>query len=68
MLVLAAIYGCASGFFLPALDGFVPDIVPPAQLTQANALDQFVRPTALRLIGPALAASSSRARAPAAPS
>jgi MFS family permease len=54
MLVLAAVYGCASAFFLPAFDGFIPDIVPSDQLAEANALDQFVRPTALRLIGPAL--------------
>ena len=31
-----------------------PTIVDPGELAQANALDQFVRPIALRLIGPAL--------------
>jgi hypothetical protein len=32
----------------------VPDVLPAAELPQANALDQFVRPVALRLAGPAL--------------
>src|SRR5215210_6782427 len=32
----------------------VPDIVPAADLAPANSLDQFVRPIALRLAGPAL--------------
>jgi hypothetical protein len=32
----------------------VPDVLPASELAQANALDQFVRPVALRLAGPAL--------------
>ena len=32
----------------------MPELVPNDELPQANALDQFVRPTALRLLGPAL--------------
>jgi len=52
--VLAAVYGMGSAFFGPAFDAIVPDIVPPEQLGAANSLDQFVRPTALRLAGPAL--------------
>ena len=32
----------------------VPSLVPADELPQANALDQFVRPIALRLVGPAL--------------
>jgi len=52
--VLAAAYGVGSAFFGPAFDAIVPDIVPPEQLAAANSLDQFVRPTALRLAGPAL--------------
>ena len=37
----------------PAFDAVVPDIVPTGLLSEANSLDQFVRPAALRLIGPA---------------
>jgi MFS family permease len=54
LLLLAAVYGTGTAFFLPAFDATVPDLVPPELLAEANALDQFVRPTALRLVGPAL--------------
>jgi hypothetical protein len=52
--VLMAVYGAGNALFSPAFDALVPDVVPPDILTQANAVDQFVRPAALRLIGPAL--------------
>jgi hypothetical protein len=32
----------------------VPDVLPASELARANSLDQFVRPVALRLAGPAL--------------
>lgn len=54
MVVFAAVYGAASAFFMPAFEGLVPHLVPEAHLTQANALDQFVRPAMLWLLGPAL--------------
>ncbi len=54
LLVLVALYGIGAAFFAPAFEALVPDIVPPDQLAAANALDQFVRPITLRLIGPAL--------------
>jgi MFS family permease len=54
LLPLIAVYGAATAFFGPAFDALVPDVVEPAQLTQANAIDQFARPAALRLAGPAL--------------
>ena len=47
-------YGAATAFFNPAFDAIVPELVPTADLAQANALDQFVRPVAFRLMGPAL--------------
>ncbi|HLY48725.1 MAG TPA: MFS transporter [Solirubrobacteraceae bacterium] len=50
---LAALYGAATAFFDPAFDAIVPDILPSDSLAQANSLDQFVRPLALRLVGPA---------------
>src|SRR6188474_2046053 len=54
LVLLVALYGVGTAFFTPAFEAIVPDIVPPAQLPAANALDQFVRPIALRLAGPAL--------------
>jgi MFS family permease len=54
MMVIVAIYGGAQAFFDPASDAIVPELMPAEQLGEANALDQFVRPLALRLAGPAL--------------
>jgi MFS family permease len=51
---IAAVYGAATAFFSPAFDALVPELLPADELAQANALDQFVRPIALRLAGPAL--------------
>ena len=51
---LVAVYGAATAFFGPAFDAFVPDVVAADELHQANAIDQLVRPCALRLAGPAL--------------
>src|SRR5579864_9144460 len=52
--VLVAFYGAATAFFTPAFEAIVPSIVPESELAQANSLDQFMRPGALRLAGPAL--------------
>jgi len=54
LVAFAVVYGAASAFFIPAFDALVPSIVPEAHLVEANALDQFVRPAALWLLGPAL--------------
>jgi DHA3 family tetracycline resistance protein-like MFS transporter len=54
MIVLVAVYGAGTAFFSPAFDAIVPDVLPAADLPQANSLDQFVRPLALRLAGPAI--------------
>jgi MFS family permease len=54
LMVLSAFYGAGTAFFGPAFDAIVPDIVPPGLLGEANSLDQFVRPAALRLMGPAV--------------
>jgi MFS family permease len=53
LMVLAAVYGGGTAFFGPAFDAIVPDLVATDLLVQANALDQFVRPAAWRLAGPA---------------
>jgi MFS family permease len=55
LAVLCAVYGVGTAFFNPAFDAVVPDILPTDQLAAANSLDQFVRPLALRLAGPAAA-------------
>jgi MFS family permease len=54
LLALVALYGIGTAFFIPAFDAIVPDLVPTGDLAAANALDQFVRPITLRLLGPAL--------------
>ena len=54
VVALCAVYGAATAFFNPAFDAIVPEVVPTADLAQANALDQFVRPIAFRLAGPAI--------------
>jgi MFS family permease len=52
--LVVAVYGTGQAFFAPAFDAIVPDLVPQRQLAQANALDQLVRPIALRMLGPAI--------------
>jgi DHA3 family tetracycline resistance protein-like MFS transporter len=54
MVVIVAIYGAAEAFFDPASDAILPELLPDSQLGQANALEQLVRPLALRIVGPAL--------------
>jgi len=54
MLVLAGVFGAGTAFFGPAFDSIVPGLVPDEELGRANALDQLVRPAALRMLGPAL--------------
>jgi DHA3 family tetracycline resistance protein-like MFS transporter len=54
IVALVAVYGTGTGFFAPSFDALVPEILPKDQLAQANSLDQFVRPVAFRLAGPAL--------------
>jgi MFS family permease len=54
MMVIVALYGGAQAFFDPASDAILPDLLPGWQLGQANALEQVVRPLALRLAGPAV--------------
>jgi MFS family permease len=54
LMAVVALYGVGTAFFTPAFEAIVPDIVPAVDLAAANSLDQFVRPIALRLAGPAL--------------
>jgi len=52
LVALVALYGVGTAFFTPAFEAVVPQLLPDEDLPQANALDQFVRPLALRLVGP----------------
>jgi hypothetical protein len=54
LIVLAAVFGTGEAFFGPAFTSVVPQIVPRELLLQANSLDQFIRPFAFLLVGPAL--------------
>jgi MFS family permease len=54
MMAIVAVYGAAQAFFDPASDAIVPELLPGWQLGEANALEQLVRPLALRLAGPAV--------------
>lgn len=54
LAALVALYGALQAFFLPAFDAIVPTLVPRGELAQAAALDQFVRPLTLQLVGPAI--------------
>ena len=54
VFVLVAVYGAGTAFFGPAFDALIPDIVHDDNLIQANAIEQFARPAAHGLAGPAL--------------
>lgn len=54
-VVLEAVYGTAEAFFRPAAVGFLPEVISPRRLQQANAF--FGMSTSVsRVLGPALAA------------
>jgi MFS family permease len=52
LVVLVAVYGVGTAFFMPAFEAILPELLPRSDLPAANALDQFVRPIAMRLVGP----------------
>jgi MFS family permease len=54
LIALAAVFGTGEAFFGPAFTSIVPQIVPRHLLLQANSLDQFIRPFAFLLVGPAV--------------
>jgi MFS family permease len=54
LYLVSALIGTATAFANPALDALVPQLVVKRELTQANAIDQFVRPVSTQLAGPAL--------------
>jgi hypothetical protein len=54
LVALAVVFGTGEAFFGPAFTSIVPQIVPRHLLLQANSLDQFIRPFAFLLVGPAI--------------
>ncbi len=54
IVALSAVYGIGESLFGPAFAALVPDLVPPTQLAEANAVDQVTRPLGFNLLGPAL--------------
>jgi MFS family permease len=54
LLGLVALYGGVQAFFQPALEAIVPTLVAEDQLLGASAVDQFVRPLSIQLLGPAI--------------
>jgi MFS family permease len=55
MLVpLVLVHGIGEAFFAPAFSALVPDILAPAQIPQASAIEQIVRQAARNFAGPAL--------------
>jgi len=54
LCVVGAVLGVGTAFAAPAMDAMVPQLVAKSQLIQANVIDQFTRPAAIQLAGPAL--------------
>jgi hypothetical protein len=54
LVVLAAVVGAASAFFLPSFTAIVPEVLPEKLLVQGNALNSATRLLAAELIGPAV--------------
>jgi hypothetical protein len=54
LAALVALVGAGDALFNPAFAAIVPDLVPRERLERANALEQLMRPLALRLVGPPL--------------
>lgn len=54
LVVMAAIFGAADAFFLPAFTAVLPDLLPGGLLVQGNSLFSASQLLAQQLIGPAL--------------
>ena len=48
------VMGAGSAFFYPAYSGYLPEVLPPAQLLAANGLEGALRPSMGQGLGPAL--------------
>jgi len=54
LLLLLPFFGAGTAFFLPASVAILPDLLPQADLPQANAFRGAVNPLMLLLLGPAI--------------
>jgi MFS family permease len=54
VIALVTLVGAGDALFQPAFTGIVPELLPRERLVEANALEQFLRPMAIRLVGPGL--------------
>jgi MFS family permease len=54
LVLLVLVHGVGEAFFAPAFSALVPDILAPAQIPQASAIEQIVRQAARNFAGPAL--------------
>src|SRR5919106_4169502 len=54
LIALVAVYGAGEAIFAPNFQAVIPDIVPQAQIVQANSLQQLAEPVGFRFLGPAL--------------
>ncbi len=54
LLCLVAVYGAGEAFSNPAFEAIVPTLIPREEFATASALDHFVRPLALQMLGPAI--------------
>ena len=63
LAVLAAVYGTADSFFMPAINGLMPQVVAPPHLQQANALRGVMQSSGL-VFGPVDRGRAHRRRQP----
>jgi MFS family permease len=54
LIPLVLVHGIGEAFFAPAFSALVPDILAPAQIPQASAIEQIVRQGARNFAGPAI--------------
>lgn len=66
IVVLVAFQGIAGSLFGPAENALLPELVPPEDLSQANALRMIVSPVAWTVVGPALGGALTASLGPAA--
>lgn len=66
IVVLVAFQGIAGSLFGPAENALLPELVPPEDLSQANALRMIVSPLAWTVVGPALGGALTASLGPAA--
>lgn len=54
LVALSFVFGAGEGLSGPAMSAIIPELVPAETLVEANALEQSLKPIALRFVGPAL--------------